>query len=76
MGCVCLQGLALLPELTSVQQGSVPASAASTFSAAVSSPTALRAQVRHMCLLSGKVWPHQCCSLLCTHTLFWQSVVR
>lgn len=41
-----LQGLAMMPELTALQQGSVPVSAGSTFSAAASSPTALRSQVR------------------------------
>lgn len=48
MGYDCLQGLAMLPELTNLQQRSVPASAASTFPAAASSPTALRGQVRHI----------------------------
>ncbi|CAL5227844.1 g10876 [Coccomyxa viridis] len=42
-----VSGLAMLPELT-LQQGSVPASAGSTFSAAASSPTALRSQVGNM----------------------------
>lgn len=44
----------MLPELTTMQQGSVPASAGSTFSAAASSPTALRLQVRNTPLM-GKV---------------------
>ena len=42
---VSVQGLAMLPELTTLQQGSVPASAGSTFSAAASSPAVLRVQV-------------------------------
>ena len=45
-----LQGLAMMPELTALQQGSLPVSAGSTFSAAASSPTALRSQVRHAVL--------------------------
>ena len=35
----------MLPELTTLQQGSVPASGGSTFSAAASSPAGLRVQV-------------------------------
>lgn len=55
---ICLQGLAMLPELNTLRRISVPASAGGAFAAAASSPSALRPQVRGATIAAALLASH------------------